>query len=193
MLVCYHYETYYHSNIRKPFTITKIQKKCQSLNKNLCFHSIMQWCYLSGFSSMTFIARSWILKEIFMQFEKLPTRLWCNMTNGGKKKKSFHACNNLSALLKKQKAIQTQFLSVKAVGSSWGCAFAPGIWLEGESEDRFKMRVWWWEAWDSKFKISPIRLPWLMETVAGKPAVMWLMTSRSEVGHEVQHVIAFTA
>lgn len=116
----------------------------------MCFHRILQWCHLSCFSSMTFIARSWILKEILIQFEKLPTRIWPNMTNGrggvvwAGVGGVFHACNNLKKQ-KKQKAIQTQFLSVKAVGSSWGCAFvtATGICLEGESEDRLVKRGWW--------------------------------------------------
>lgn len=97
------------------------------------------------FSSVSSIARSWIPKEIFTQFDELPTRTWRNTTNVWGKKKSFHACNNLSALLKKQKDIQTQFLSAKGVGSSWGCAFvtATGTWLESESEDRLEMRGWW--------------------------------------------------
>lgn len=164
MLVCYPYETHYYSNIRKQFTITKIHKTVKAKKKKkLCFHRILQWCHLSGSSSMTFIARSWILKEIFMQLEKLSPMIWRNMTNGGRKKKSFHACINLSAPLKTQNKFRSGFESKSNRQQSGSCICHGNRKLIGG---------WIWgligNAWLTartreipNSKISPVRLPWL--------------------------------
>lgn len=62
-----------------------------------------------------------------------------------RKKNHFMRVIICQPLCKSKKQFRPSFLSVKAVGSSRGCAFvtATGMWLEGESEDRLELRGWW--------------------------------------------------
>lgn len=181
----------------KSIKLSMLKKKIQKNKKNCvftgyCSDAIYQvpcpWLLLPFMNSKRdFYAVGEAFADDMAQYDKR-----------GKKKKNNHFTRVIICQpLWKSKSNSDPVLSVRAVGSSRDRAFvtATGSWLEGESEDRLGMRGWRRRG-RVRFQISKnLTCPTAVaaEAVAGSLAVVWPMTSsRSEGGHQVQHVVAFT-